>query len=254
MGDDGAGVTDSSGETNTPEGTGTLEPGETESGAGGNTDFDGEIGDIPGNLEVTNHELYETNGEVGLRGTIQNMGDSAFELVQAEVTLQDDAGDILYEFIDESEDASVSQLEAGSEWQFDVTFEEAQISEVTSYTIDVDGYLATDGEFGDITGEVDDQDDNIEILSSHLTRQESQTFVVGDIKNVGQDDVENIEVNVKLYDEEDSELFEFNNTVEQEDEIQMLSPGQIWEFQVDFDDIDMQQIARYVVTANSELV
>ena len=244
--------TDTPAETDTPEPTETSEPTETDTGTGTDTDISGEVGDTGDNLEVTNHEIYQTNGEVGLQGTIQNTGDSPYGFVQAEVTLQDDQGDILYEFIDETETESTQQLDAGSEWQFDVVFEEAQMSEVTQYTINVDGYPVTD--LGDIGGEIDNQDDNLEVLSSHLTRQESQTFVTGDIKNVGQDDIENIEVEVTLYENETNAIADFTQTVDQEEEVQQLAPGQIWEFRVVFDDVDLNSVARYVVTANSELV
>lgn len=170
------------------------------------------------------------------------------------MTLQDDQGEILYEFIDETEEEQISELQAGSEWQFDVVFQEAQMSEVTAYSIELDGYQATDADFGDIDGEIDDQDPNLEILSTHLTRQESQTFVTGSVKNVGQEDIENVEVSVTLYDDDDNELFDFNDTVEEQEQQQRLAPGAIWDYKVVFEDVDMQSVARYVVTAESSLV
>jgi hypothetical protein len=242
--------------TETDAGTETGTGNETETGTGtadGGSDVTGTVEDTEDDLEVTNHELYETGGEVGLQGTIQNTGDHAYGYVDVEVTLQDDQGDVLYEFIDETEEADVSRLEAGSEWQFDVVFEEAQMSEVTEYSLDVDGYLVPDADW-DVTGDIDNQDENVEILTSHLTRQESRTVVLGTIKNVGEEAAENVEVNVTLYDDDDNELFDFNDTVEKEEEEQRLAPGTIWNFSVVFDDVDMQEVARYVVTANSELV
>ena len=242
--------------TETDAGTETGTGNETETGTGtddGGSDVTGTVGDTEDGLEVTNHELYETDGEVGLQGTIRNTGDQAYGYVEAEVTLQDDQGEVLYEFIDETEEESVSQLEVGSEWQFDVVFEEAQMSEVSEYTIDVDGYPVADTDWN-VTGDIDNQDENLEILSTHLTRQESRTFVTGAVKNVGGEAAENVEVNVTLYDDDDNELFDFNDTVEEEEERQRLPPGQIWDFRVEFDDVDMQEVARYVVTAESELV
>lgn len=242
-------------ETGTTEPEGTTNETDTQTGTedGDLLDIDGEIGDTPDNLEVTNHELYQTNGEVGLRGTIQNVSDQAYGHVEAEVTLQDDQGDILYEFIDETEEESVPQLEAGNEWQFDVVFEEAQMSEVTEYTIDVNGYPVTDADFGDITEEVNNQDKNVKILTSSLTREESQTVVVGAIKNVSEEPVENVEVNVTLYDDNDKEVSDFTDTVEEEEGSQQMVPGQIWYFRVDIEDVDMQNIGRYVVTVESSL-
>ncbi|WP_168191261.1 DUF3426 domain-containing protein [Haloprofundus sp. MHR1] len=113
----------------------------TEDGAFG--DVDGEItDDSDENLEVTERELYESNGEVGLRGTIENVGDTAYEFVEVEVTLQDDQGEVLVEFIDETEEEEIDRLEPGETWEFDVVFEEAQMEEVSSYSIGVDGDLA----------------------------------------------------------------------------------------------------------------
>jgi hypothetical protein len=234
---------------------GETETGTSEATEGGEeSDISGSVSDTEDGLEVTNHEIYRQNGEVGVQGTVQNTADQAYAFVEAEVSLQDDQGEILYEFIDETEEESTPQLEAGSEWQFQVVFEEAQLSEVSQYTLDIDGYPTTDADFGAITGEVDDQDENLEILSTHLTRQESETFVRGAVRNVGGEAAENVEVNATLYDDNNNELFDFNDTVEQEEEVQQLAPNQIWKFRVVFDDIDMQQVARYVVTANSELV
>jgi len=252
----GQGPGDTGTESPTDAGTETGTGNETETGTGtddGGSDVTGTVGDTEDGLEVTNHELYETDGEVGLQGTIRNTGDQAYGYVEAEVTLQDDQGEVLYEFIDETEEESVSQLEVGSEWQFDVVFEEAQMSEVSEYTIDVDGYPVADTDWN-VTGDIDNQDENLEILSTHLTRQESRTFVTGAVKNVGGEAAENVEVNVTLYDDDDNELFDFNDTVEEEEERQRLPPGQIWDFRVEFDDVDMQEVARYVVTAESELV
>lgn len=120
---------------------------------GDDLDLDGEIGDSPDGLEVTNHELYQTNGEVGLRGTVENTGEQAYESVEAEVTLQDDQGEVLYEFIDETEEAQTTSLPAGESWDFDVVFEEAKMAEVTNYTINLDGDVAqTVGDEGNLSG------------------------------------------------------------------------------------------------------
>lgn len=112
---------------------------ETTTGDGGSVDIEGELADTPTALEVTSRELYETDGEVGLRGTVENTGDETYKWVEAEVTLQDDQGDALYEFIDESEEELTEGLEPGERWEFDVVFQEAEMGDVRTYTLDLEG-------------------------------------------------------------------------------------------------------------------
>ena len=118
----------------------TTETNETTTGANetttAGTDVEGEIADAPTALEVTNRELYSTDGEVGLSGTVENTGDETYQWVEAEVTLQDDQGDVLYEFVDESEEELTEGLKPGKTWQFDVVFEEANMADVRTYTLD----------------------------------------------------------------------------------------------------------------------
>ena len=112
---------------------------ETTTSDGDSVDIEGELADAPTALEVTSRELYETDGEVGLRGTVENAGDETYKWVEAEVTLQDDQGDVLYEFIDESEEELTEGLEPGETWEFDVVFEEAEMADVRTYTLDLEG-------------------------------------------------------------------------------------------------------------------
>jgi hypothetical protein len=136
----GATETASDGATDTTsEDTGTTGDGTgTESDDLG--DLDSEIlDDDPEALQVTNEELYEEESAVGLRGTVENTGDVPYESVEVEVTLQDDQGEVLYEFIDETEEEQMQTLKAGAEWEFDVVFEEAKMNEVRKYTVELDG-------------------------------------------------------------------------------------------------------------------
>jgi hypothetical protein len=141
-----SGSTETGGATGTGGAADTTSEGtETSSGATGTEsdelgDVDGEVlDDSPEGLEVTDEELYDEESAVGLRGTVQNTGDVPFESVEVEVTLQDDQGEVLYEFIDETEEEQMQTLEAGAEWEFDVVFEEANMAEVSSYQIELDG-------------------------------------------------------------------------------------------------------------------
>lgn len=233
---------------------------ETTTGEGDTPDLEGQVAEgSPENLEVTNHELYRTDGgAVGLRGTVENTGEETYRYVEADVTLQDDEGDVLYEFIDEQEEESTVTLDAGSSWQFDVVFEEADnMSAVTAYTVALDGVLAseiTPGEVDGIYGETDEVDPDLEITSHELTREESTTYVTATVENAGGENIQSVEVTVTLYDADDNELDVFNNTVEESEDVQELAPGESWQARVEFEDIDMQEVARYVVRADSTLV
>ncbi|MDS0297237.1 twin-arginine translocation signal domain-containing protein [Halogeometricum sp. S1BR25-6] len=259
-----AGGTTSGGETATETATET-ETETTESTADGTEsglgDVTGEVGDTPEGLEVASHNLYAEQSAVGLRGTVENTSEEGYRYVQAQVTLQDDQGDVLYEFFDETEQADTVTLQAGESWDFDVLFEEADdLSAVTAYTVDLaastagTGTETGSGSLDDITGETDQQDPNLEITSHELTREESTTYVTGTVENAGEEDIESVEVSVTLYDAEDQELFDFRNTVEEEEDVQRLAPGESWNFRVQFPDIDMQRISRYVISADSDIV
>jgi uncharacterized cupredoxin-like copper-binding protein len=218
-------------------------------------DIEGEVGESPQALTVADREIYRTDGEVGLRATVNNTGDEAFHYVEAEVTLQDDQGEVLYEFIDETEEEQVDELAPGKSWEFDVVFQEAKMDEVRTYTIDLEGHSAGENEaFDDIVGETDQQDPNLEITSHNLTRQQSTAFVSGSVRNVGEETINSVEVSVTLYDDDDNELFDFDDTVEEETDVAKLPPGQAWSFRVTFEDVDMKKVGRYVVSADSDLV
>ncbi|ESP87431.1 FxLYD domain-containing protein [Candidatus Halobonum tyrrellensis] len=233
---------------------------ETTTSEGDVPDIEGQVAeDSPENLEVSNRELYRTDGgAVGLRGTVENTGEETYRYVEAEVTLQDDEGDALYEFIDEQEEESTVTLDAGSSWQFDVVFEEADdMSAVTAYTVALEGVLAselTPGEVDGIYGDADEVDPNLEITSHELTREESTTYVTATVENAGGENIQSVEVTVTLYDADDGELDVFDNTVEESEDVEALAPGESWDVQVEFEDIDMREIARYVVRADSTLV
>lgn len=139
-GDEATETADPDEDTDTPAGTETGTAETEATGTVDDLDLDGEVSeDSAEGLTVTDRELYRTNGEVGLRGTVENTSDRPYAYVQAEVTLQDDQGEVLYEFIDETEQEGTVNLPAGETWQFDVVFEEAQMAEVTGYTITLDG-------------------------------------------------------------------------------------------------------------------
>lgn len=225
-------------------------------------DIDGELGDSPEGLDITNRELFRTNGEVGLRATVENVGNRTYEYVEAEVTLQDDQGEILYEFIDETEEDDIRNLAPGDTWDFRVVFEEAQMNEVTNYTINLDGDVAqTTGDEGaddglDIDGEIaDDTDPNFEIVSHDFTRlNPNEGRVTGEIRNTGDETANSVEVSVTLYDAQDDQIDIFTNSLEEEEDVNQIAPDETWNFDVRFTDIDMQNVGYYVVSVDSDLV
>ncbi|SFR32568.1 DUF3426 domain-containing protein [Halogeometricum limi] len=165
-----SGSTETTGESTTEAGAtteaGTETSAETGTEEGALGDLDGEWLDDEGpeGLEVTSHQTYETDGEVGLEGVVANQGEVAYESVQVEVTLQDDQGELLYEFIDETEQEATTTLEPGAEWEFNVVFEEAQMNEVANYTIELDG---------DAAQSADDEAVGNESASNETTMNES---------------------------------------------------------------------------------
>ena len=53
--------------------------------------------------------------------------------------MYDDAGEILFDFIDEVEEADLDGgLGPGGTWQSDIVFEEADLNDISRYTIDIE--------------------------------------------------------------------------------------------------------------------
>ena len=104
--------------------------------------LDGEVAaNAPDALAVTSRTLYRSeDGQVAMRGIVENTGDRAFSNVQVVVTLENDQGDVLFESSDETETEDLPRLEPGNIWRFKVVFEEVdELSSVTGYTIALDG-------------------------------------------------------------------------------------------------------------------
>lgn len=115
-------------------------------------DFDGQVAaNAPESLAVTSRTLYRSeDGQVAMRGIVENTGDRAFSNVRVTVSLENDQGDTLFESGDETEAEDLSRLEPGNIWRFKVVFEEVdRLSSVTGYTIALDG---TKVEAGAATG------------------------------------------------------------------------------------------------------
>lgn len=125
IGDSGSG-SDGSG-NNSSTGTETNWPSEN---------VTGEVGETPSYLEITSFSAYSTGDDVGVLGTVQNVGNDHLDNVEVEVTLHD--GDtVIGEFVDASSQ-DIDDLRPDNKWQFYIVFEGEQASNATSYTVSAD--------------------------------------------------------------------------------------------------------------------
>lgn len=132
--------------------SGTGDSGNGSGDAGDSDEFDlgieGEIGDTPETLEVTDRNVFKTVDPVGLFGSVTNAGDVPCQYAEVEATLND--GDtVVGEFVDISED-QIDHLRPGEQWNFRMFLEGEQISDSTGDTITLDGEQV-EGAVGDGT-------------------------------------------------------------------------------------------------------
>jgi len=102
-----------------------------DSGSGDSNNGNGGSNDQP-DVEILNHEFYEDEFTVGVRGTAVNNTDSELGYVEAEAVFLDSEGTQIGEGLD-----NVTDLAAGREWEFDCMFTGQDESRIDSYEIDV---------------------------------------------------------------------------------------------------------------------
>jgi hypothetical protein len=128
--------------------TGNTTGGGTGAAGDARSDFlelEGEISaDSAGGLEVVERNLYATANGTGLTGTVENTGNQPYEFVEVNVTMYDDANEVLYEFVDETEEAEIDGIfEPGERWNFNVRFQEVNnLQEIVRYTVLVNSDVA----------------------------------------------------------------------------------------------------------------
>lgn len=106
-------------------------------------DLDGEVGETPEYLEITSFSAYETSDNVGVMGTVENVGNSPLDDIEIEVTLND--GDtVLGEFVDTSTEV-IDSLSPGESWQFNVVFEGENLGDATDFTVSAQAEVVEDG-------------------------------------------------------------------------------------------------------------
>lgn len=128
---------------------------ETEAGAQGETqtgspqegdidELEGKEGQMPNYLKLTNHFAYVSGDNVGVVGTLKNVGDQPLNEVEVEVTLRD--GDtVIGEFIDTSEE-EIETLRPGNSWRFNVVFEDENLAQGTGYTVSADAQVGQEAD------------------------------------------------------------------------------------------------------------
>ena len=138
-GDGGDGGTDSNASNESNESVGANESNESTGNESdlASLDIDGEVGETPDFLEITSFSAYETLEpyDVGVMGTVENVGNNPLDNIEVVVTLND-GNTAIGEFIDTSSE-DIDYLLPGNIWRFDVVFQE-NISEATSFTISAD--------------------------------------------------------------------------------------------------------------------
>lgn len=124
---------------------------ETGNGDSDLTDLDGELGETPQFLKIASFEAYETVEDVGVFGTVKNVGDNPIDDLEVEVTLND--GDtVIGEFVDTA-DAERDYLPTGKQWRFNVVFEDENLSQATGFTVSADGDIVENSAFGNNTSD-----------------------------------------------------------------------------------------------------
>lgn len=100
-------------------------------------EVEAEVGQTPNNIELTGSRLVETQNGAAVIGTIRNIGQKPYSVLEIEVTLND--GDtVIGEWVDTTE-KEINNLNAGETWRFIATFEGEDVYSATGYTITADG-------------------------------------------------------------------------------------------------------------------
>jgi len=105
-------------------------------------DITGEVVDTPTNLVVENHHLVDMVNDIGFVGTVHNRDAQPYTNVEVEVTMYD--GDTeLGAHTDRSEE-DIHGLDEDETWRFFIQIDDAVVSDMSQYRIDVDGVIDED--------------------------------------------------------------------------------------------------------------
>lgn len=118
-----------------------------------------------------------------------------------------------------------------------------------------------DEEFWDLEGGVGEKSaGNLKVTDLRLFKTSHGTGIMGTVKNTAQDPYTRVSVRVILVDKNNDPVQTFNESVGVElsegvdtEAIGDLGPGQIWKFTVFFEDISLENVARYRVIVDGEV-
>ncbi|WP_336364563.1 FxLYD domain-containing protein [Halalkalicoccus salilacus] len=103
----------------------------------------------------------------------------------------------------------------------------------------------------DIDGEIGDTPDSLEITSFHAYETIENVGVMGVAENVGNSPLDDIEIEVTLNDG-DTVIGEFIDT--STEDIDYLRPGNIWRFDVVFEEENISEATTLTISADAEVV
>lgn len=106
--------------------------------------------------------------------------------------------------------------------------------------------------YEEIEAEVGDTPDNLKVLEQRLFQTEQGAGVMGRVKNTGKNPYSYLEAQVTVYDDKDEVLFELVDESE-EDDIKTFPPGAVWDFVVDFEEAEPQNVARYTIEFDGDV-
>ncbi|WP_336365218.1 FxLYD domain-containing protein [Halalkalicoccus salilacus] len=116
-------------------------------------------------------------------------------------------------------------------------------NETDDQSVDIDEW--------DLTGEVGETPEYLEITSFNPYETADNVGVIGVAENVGDNPLDDIEIEVSLNDG-DTVIGEFIDT--STEDIDYLPPGDSWRFDVVFDDENLSDATNFTVSAEAEVV
>lgn len=93
----------------------------------------------------------------------------------------------------------------------------------------------------------------IEITTAEFERIDENEFVVrGAVENVGDQPIDHIELDVRLYEQSGGEEGFFDEALRQR-EFEFLDTGQEWDFRIRFDDVEIGSVEQFSISATVTL-
>lgn len=175
-------------------------------------------------VELLEHEFYEGEREVGIRGQVENISDEELSFVEAEAFFLDSEGVQFAEGF-----TNVEYLPAGRIWEFETGFLGDEPDRIEDYEIQAAGSIR----------EEDNQTEAIELLEHEFYEGEREVGVRGQIENVSDEELAYVGTSQYYIDSEGIQFGTgFANTEE-------LAAGRVWEFESRFLGDEPERIEDY---------